>query len=216
MAVVMNKEQIMEVIPHRDPFLLIDEVNEIYFENFLGTGQYLFAAVLNGKLTGKYSMGSDLLAAYLILKGYNGTVNSLYPEGTDAHLVTLDSLGGGTYQFQAGSDLHDYVFEIDLGAESESSKPYMYINENDEHNGYLMHYSSRTLTVWSYTPSYTYFQASRGIPVDLDVGQNVSENANAAASDGYSVGLRTHEDSSGSSTINFNFSGGKEEKHGRL
>ena len=29
MAVVMNKEQIMEVIPHRDPFLLIDEVNEI-------------------------------------------------------------------------------------------------------------------------------------------------------------------------------------------
>ena len=26
MAVVMNKEQIMEVIPHRDPFLLIDEI----------------------------------------------------------------------------------------------------------------------------------------------------------------------------------------------
>ena len=29
MAVVMNKEQIMEVIPHRDPFLLIDEINEL-------------------------------------------------------------------------------------------------------------------------------------------------------------------------------------------
>ncbi|MCM1225813.1 MAG: 3-hydroxyacyl-ACP dehydratase FabZ [Clostridium sp.] len=27
--VVYNKEQIMEIIPHRDPFLLIDEVNEI-------------------------------------------------------------------------------------------------------------------------------------------------------------------------------------------
>ena len=29
MSVVMNKEQIMEVIPHRDPFLLIDEINEL-------------------------------------------------------------------------------------------------------------------------------------------------------------------------------------------
>lgn len=29
MAVVLNKEQIMEIIPHRDPFLLIDEVNEL-------------------------------------------------------------------------------------------------------------------------------------------------------------------------------------------
>ena len=29
MTVVMNKEQIMEVIPHRDPFLLIDEINEL-------------------------------------------------------------------------------------------------------------------------------------------------------------------------------------------
>lgn len=29
MAVVMNKEQIMQVIPHRDPFLLIDEINEL-------------------------------------------------------------------------------------------------------------------------------------------------------------------------------------------
>jgi 3-hydroxyacyl-[acyl-carrier-protein] dehydratase len=29
MAVVMTKEQIMEVIPHRDPFLLIDEINEL-------------------------------------------------------------------------------------------------------------------------------------------------------------------------------------------
>ena len=29
MAVVMNKEQIMEIIPHRDPFLLIDEINEL-------------------------------------------------------------------------------------------------------------------------------------------------------------------------------------------
>lgn len=27
--VVYNKEQIMEIIPHRDPFLLIDEINEI-------------------------------------------------------------------------------------------------------------------------------------------------------------------------------------------
>ena len=27
--VLMNKEQIMEVIPHRDPFLLIDEINEL-------------------------------------------------------------------------------------------------------------------------------------------------------------------------------------------
>lgn len=29
MAVVLNKEQIMEIIPHRAPFLLIDEVNEL-------------------------------------------------------------------------------------------------------------------------------------------------------------------------------------------
>ena len=29
MAVVLNKEQIMEIIPHRDPFLLIDEINEL-------------------------------------------------------------------------------------------------------------------------------------------------------------------------------------------
>jgi len=29
MAVVLNKEQIKEIIPHRDPFLLIDEVNEL-------------------------------------------------------------------------------------------------------------------------------------------------------------------------------------------
>jgi 3-hydroxyacyl-[acyl-carrier-protein] dehydratase len=29
MAVVYNKEQIMKIIPHRDPFLLIDEINEI-------------------------------------------------------------------------------------------------------------------------------------------------------------------------------------------
>lgn len=29
MAVLMTKEQIMEVIPHRDPFLLIDEINEM-------------------------------------------------------------------------------------------------------------------------------------------------------------------------------------------
>lgn len=29
MSVLLNKEQIMEIIPHRDPFLLIDEVNEM-------------------------------------------------------------------------------------------------------------------------------------------------------------------------------------------
>ena len=29
MAVIYNKEQIKEIIPHRDPFLLIDEINEI-------------------------------------------------------------------------------------------------------------------------------------------------------------------------------------------
>ena len=29
MAVVMDKEQIKEIIPHRDPFLLIDEINEL-------------------------------------------------------------------------------------------------------------------------------------------------------------------------------------------
>ncbi len=29
MAIVLNKEQIKEIIPHRDPFLLIDEVNEL-------------------------------------------------------------------------------------------------------------------------------------------------------------------------------------------
>ena len=29
MAVLYNKEQIMEVIPHRHPFLLIDEINEV-------------------------------------------------------------------------------------------------------------------------------------------------------------------------------------------
>lgn len=27
--IIYNKEQIMEIIPHRDPFLLIDEINEI-------------------------------------------------------------------------------------------------------------------------------------------------------------------------------------------
>ena len=26
---LMNREQIMEIIPHRDPFLLIDEVTEM-------------------------------------------------------------------------------------------------------------------------------------------------------------------------------------------
>ena len=29
MSVVLNKDQIMEISPHRDPFLLIDEVNEL-------------------------------------------------------------------------------------------------------------------------------------------------------------------------------------------
>lgn len=29
MAVVLDREQIKEIIPHRDPFLLIDEVNEL-------------------------------------------------------------------------------------------------------------------------------------------------------------------------------------------
>lgn len=29
MSVVLDKEQIKEIIPHRDPFLLIDEVNEL-------------------------------------------------------------------------------------------------------------------------------------------------------------------------------------------
>ena len=29
MAVLMTQEQIKEVIPHRDPFLLIDEINEM-------------------------------------------------------------------------------------------------------------------------------------------------------------------------------------------
>ena len=29
MAVLMDKEQIKEIIPHRDPFLLIDEINEL-------------------------------------------------------------------------------------------------------------------------------------------------------------------------------------------
>ena len=29
MGVLMNKEQIKEVIPHRDPFLLIDEIVEM-------------------------------------------------------------------------------------------------------------------------------------------------------------------------------------------
>ena len=29
MSVVLNKDQIMEIIPHRDPFLLIDEGNEL-------------------------------------------------------------------------------------------------------------------------------------------------------------------------------------------
>lgn len=29
MAILMNKEQIKEIIPHRDPFLLIDEINEL-------------------------------------------------------------------------------------------------------------------------------------------------------------------------------------------
>ena len=27
--ILMNKEQIMEIIPHRDPFLLIDEIVEL-------------------------------------------------------------------------------------------------------------------------------------------------------------------------------------------
>lgn len=29
MSVLLNKEQIKEIIPHRDPFLLIDEINEM-------------------------------------------------------------------------------------------------------------------------------------------------------------------------------------------
>lgn len=29
MSVILDKEQIKEIIPHRDPFLLIDEVNEL-------------------------------------------------------------------------------------------------------------------------------------------------------------------------------------------
>ncbi|NLZ46506.1 MAG: 3-hydroxyacyl-ACP dehydratase FabZ [Clostridiales bacterium] len=29
MAVLLNQEQIKEIIPHRDPFLLIDEINEM-------------------------------------------------------------------------------------------------------------------------------------------------------------------------------------------
>ena len=29
MAVLMDRAQIMELIPHRDPFLLIDEINEM-------------------------------------------------------------------------------------------------------------------------------------------------------------------------------------------
>lgn len=29
MAVLLDKEQIKEIIPHRDPFLLIDEINEL-------------------------------------------------------------------------------------------------------------------------------------------------------------------------------------------
>ncbi len=29
MAVLMDRAQIMEIIPHRDPFLLIDEINEL-------------------------------------------------------------------------------------------------------------------------------------------------------------------------------------------
>ena len=41
MAVVMNKEQIMQVIPHRDPFLLIDEINELELGTRVTATQYI-------------------------------------------------------------------------------------------------------------------------------------------------------------------------------
>ena len=46
MAVVLNKEQIMEIIPHRDPFLLIDEVNELEVGKRVKATKYIKAEVL--------------------------------------------------------------------------------------------------------------------------------------------------------------------------
>lgn len=39
--IVYNKEQIMEIIPHRDPFLLIDEINEIEPGNRVVATKYI-------------------------------------------------------------------------------------------------------------------------------------------------------------------------------
>lgn len=41
MAVLMNTEQIKEIIPHRDPFLLIDEINELEIGKRVVASKYI-------------------------------------------------------------------------------------------------------------------------------------------------------------------------------
>ena len=46
--ILMNKEQIMEIIPHRDPFLLIDEIRirDCFFLLWVCRGEFGFRGVL--------------------------------------------------------------------------------------------------------------------------------------------------------------------------
>lgn len=41
MAVLLNQEQIKEIIPHRDPFLLIDEINEMEIGKHVVATKYI-------------------------------------------------------------------------------------------------------------------------------------------------------------------------------
>ncbi len=43
MAVLLDKEQIKEIIPHRDPFLLIDEINEMEVGKHVVATKYIKA-----------------------------------------------------------------------------------------------------------------------------------------------------------------------------
>jgi 3-hydroxyacyl-[acyl-carrier-protein] dehydratase len=43
MTVLLNKEQIKEIIPHRDPFLLIDEINEMEIGKTITGTKYVSA-----------------------------------------------------------------------------------------------------------------------------------------------------------------------------
>ena len=47
--ILMNKEQIMEVIPHRDPFLLIDEILEMEVGVKIKARKYLVLSSMEDK-----------------------------------------------------------------------------------------------------------------------------------------------------------------------